>query len=774
MSTDPRDVLELIERSDASGVVHTQPIAARQPVEVPLPADVPEVVRGRLQLQGITTLWSHQATVRTLAHAGTNVILATGTASGKSLAYQLPIIERTVADPQAVTVYIAPTKALAYDQLRQIRGYKLPQIRAAVIDGDTPAAEREAIRRTANVILTNPDLLHHAVLGQHRAWANVLHRLAFVVVDEAHVARGVFGSHVALVLARLKRAAQRYSATPTWLLASATIGNPAEHATRLVGSDVVAVTNDGSPRGPLRLALWQVPRDDDGRAVHSVTREAGMMLAEFVAAGIQTLVFASSRRGAEAIALIAKERLDGQRDDGLLLSEMIAAYRAGLLPQERRSVEAGLRDGTLRGVAATEALELGIDISGLDAVILAGWPGTSAAFWQRVGRAGRRAGAAAAVFIGQEDPLDQYLLNHPRELLERPAEDAIIDPSNRYILRGHLHCACYEFPMTAAEAADTFGGKAPAALAVGVTDNVLRLRSDKHYWTSRERPSAAVDLRSSGGATVRIVDSATGAIIGDVDEPRAHQQVHTGAHYVHQGRALTVQQLDLGQRVALVEDRTDTATTTRPRSDTNISIDTVTLRHEHDGFALSYGSVDVTTRVTGYDVIRIGANDVVDRCALELPDIRLSTMAVWYELTDDDLECGGVTPPVLPGALHAAEHAAIGVLGLIAMCDRWDIGGLSTPRHAQTAQPTVFIYDGYPGGAGLAERSFQRFGEHIALTHTTIGDCPCHHGCPSCIQSPKCGNGNDPLDKSGALRVLELVRSHAHELPGFHRAATTT
>ncbi|MEX0705774.1 MAG: DEAD/DEAH box helicase, partial [Nitriliruptoraceae bacterium] len=423
MITDPRDVLELLASSQGDpsgsgpdGLVHLTRLPARPGRTVPMPDDLPEVLRRRLALDGIESLWSHQAEVLDLARSGTHTVVATGTASGKSLAYLLPVVERILTDDRATALYLAPTKALAHDQLRAVRRLRLAQVRAASIDGDTPLPERDAIRRTANLLLTNPDLVHHSMLGDHQRWADFLHHLAFVVVDESHVARGVFGSHLALVLRRLGRLAERYGASPTWLLASATIGNPAEHASRLTGRDVVAVTDDGSARGPFDIGLWQPPRDDDGRAT-STLRIAGELLGSFVAAGVQALVFARSRRAAEVVAVHARDRLGDASDDEGLLADRVAAYRAGYLADERRELERRLRDGELRGVAATEALELGIDVSGLDAVVLAGWPGTSASFWQRIGRAGRAGGPAAAVLVAQEDPLDQYLVGHPDELL---------------------------------------------------------------------------------------------------------------------------------------------------------------------------------------------------------------------------------------------------------------------------------------------------------------------------------------------------------------------
>ncbi|MEX1163525.1 MAG: DEAD/DEAH box helicase [Nitriliruptor sp.] len=740
---------------------------------VPLPDDLPAALVSRLELQGVTELWSHQREARDRVAAGQHTVVATGTASGKSLCYQLPVAEHLLADERSVCLYLAPTKALARDQLRAIRAWRLPQLRAATVDGDTPTAERDAIRRTANWILTNPDLLHHSLLPDHKRWGDLLHRLAFVVVDEAHVARGVFGSHVALVLRRLRRLAERYGADPTFVLTSATIGNPAQHASALTGLEVGAVVRDGSPRGPLDVGLWQPPlversgsehagAFEDGESRRSMLRETADLLAGFVAADVQTLVFARSRKGAEVVAVAAKERLGDATDgDGERLAERVAAYRAGYLPEERRQLEDDLRSGRLRGVAATNALELGIDVSGLDAVILAGWPGTFAAFWQRLGRAGRSGGAAAGVLVAQEDPLDHWLVTHPGELLTRPPEDAIVDAGNPHLLGPHLRCAAHEAPIEPDEAVRWFGDGALPLLESDGDAGRLRLRGGRWYWTSRRRPSADVDLRGAGGANVRIVDTATGALIGDVDEARAHRQVHEGAVYLHQGRTYAIAELDLDRHHALAEERGQLGYTTRPRSDTDVRVLSQLETRWWDEVEVGLAQVEVTTRVTGYEVLRLGSDEVIDRHELDLPPVELRTVAVWYAIPEELLAAAGLEPREVPGSLHAAEHAAIGMLPLLALCDRWDIGGLSTALHPDTARPSVFVYDGYAGGAGLAERSYRRLAEHLGLTRGTIATCGCRDGCPSCVQSPKCGNGNDPLDKAGAVRILDLLLARA-------------
>ncbi|MEX1177928.1 MAG: DEAD/DEAH box helicase [Nitriliruptor sp.] len=742
-------------------LTHVSRLPGRPADRVPLPDDLPPALVARLELQGITDLWSHQRETRDRVRAGDHTVVATGTASGKSLCYQLPVAERLLDDDRSVCLYLAPTKALARDQLRAIRAWRLPQLRAAAIDGDTLTTERDAIRRTTNWLLTNPDLLHHSLLPDHKRWADLLHRLSVVVVDEAHVSRGVFGSHVALILRRLRRLAERYGADPTFVLTSATIGNPAEHASALTGLEVGAVVRDGSPRGPLDVGLWQPPLDED-ETRRSMLRETADLLAGFVAADVQTLVFTRGRKGAEVVALAARERLGDAPDEaGEPLADRVAAYRAGYLPEERRQLEEDLRSGRLRGVAATNALELGIDVAGLDAVILAGWPGTFAAFWQRLGRAGRSGGAAAGVLVAQEDPLDHWLVTHPEELLTRPPEDAVVDAGNPYLLGPHLRCAAHEAPIEPDEATRWFGDGAVPLLEADADAGRLRLRAGRWYWTSRRRPSAEVDLRGAGGANVRIVDTSTGTLIGDVDEARAHRQVHEGAVYLHQGRTYRIAELDLDRHHALAEATGQLGHTTRPRSDTDVRVLRQLETDRWGEVEIGLAQVEVTTQVTGYEVLRLGSDEVLERHDLDLPPVELRTVAVWYALPEDLLEAGGVGARDVPGSLHAAEHAAIGMLPLLALCDRWDIGGLSTALHPDTGRPSVFVYDGFPGGAGLAERSYRRLPDHLRLTRGTIATCSCREGCPSCVQSPKCGNGNDPLDKAGAVRVIDLLLARA-------------
>jgi DEAD/DEAH box helicase domain-containing protein len=772
---EPAQLLDrLVRGRQKTPLTHVERVPARpgEPVDWPVwvPTDLREAFAGR----GVRSPWQHQARAADLLHAGENVVIATGTASGKSLAYQLPTLARLLDDPRATVLYLAPTKALAADQLRTLASLDLPGLRAAGYDGDTPREEREWIRQHARFVLTNPDMLHHGILPGHAAWTAFLRRLAYVVIDECHAYRGVFGSHVAHVLRRLRRVAARYGREPVFAFASATAGDPGGAAGRLAGLPVTSVTEDGSPHGAVTFALWEPPMldpstglavpSDDGvppvrlEAVEnaapvrkSALRETADLLADTVAHGVRTLAFVRSRRGAEVVAAMARRSLE-EVEPGL--GGRVAAYRAGYLREERRVLERALLDGSLLGLAATNALELGVDLSGLDAVLLAGYPGTLASLWQQAGRAGRSGRESLCVLVARDDPLDTYLVHHPAALFERPVEATVLDPTNPYVLGPQLACAAAELPLTPADL-ELFGGAAASsAVAALVDQGVLRRRPTGWYWTQRGRPD--VDLRGSGGGQVVVVESKTGRLLGTVDSASAHFQVHPGAVYLHQGVSYVVDDLDLDDAVALVHSE-EPDFTTHPRDVTDLSVLSVRSYVDAGPVGLFLGEVEVTSQVVGYQRRRISTGEVMDTRPLDLPERCLRTVAVWWTVAPGALADAGVPTADVPGALHAAEHAAIGLLPLVATCDRWDIGGLSTAAHPDTDAPTVFVYDGHPGGAGFAERAFAIASEWLGATRAAIASCGCETGCPSCVQSPKCGNGNSPLGKDDAVLVLDLV-----------------
>jgi DEAD/DEAH box helicase domain-containing protein len=759
-----RRLLTLLEGPGrADRVTHVQWIPAREGKRVPWPAWAHPGLVERLRASGIEAPWEHQAAAASVAWDGRSVVVATGTASGKSLAYLLPSVSAILAGSGAPSgrgasvLYLSPTKALAADQLRALRVLDLPELRPATYDGDTPMDEREWVRAHASYVLTNPDMLHHSVLPGHGKWAHFLKALRYVVVDECHTYRGVFGSHVAQVLRRLRRICARYGADPVFVLASATVSEPAASASRLVGIDVEEVTDDASPRGELAFALWEPPltrlKGERGAPVRRTSvAEAADLLTDLVVEGVRTVAFVRSRRGAEMVSLLTRQAL-GEVEPGL--AERVAAYRAGYLPEERRALETALHDGRLLGVAATTALELGVDVAGLDAAVLAGYPGTRASMWQQAGRAGRAGHAALAVLVARDDPLDTFLVHHPEFLFGQPVESTVLDPDNPYVLAPHLCAAASELPVTEADLR-LFGPAAAGLLPALEARGLLRRRPAGWFWTRPERASDLADIRGAGGSPVRLVDDATGSMLGTVDPGAAHATVHKGAVYLHQGQTYLVQSLDLEDGVALVEAATPDYTTWA-RDITDIRI-LETSRSQPWGEAqLSFGSVEVTNQVVSFLRKRVVTGEVLGEEPLDLPPRHLRTRAVWWTVSESQVAAAELELAQLPGAAHAAEHASIGLLPLFATCDRWDIGGVSTALHEDTGLPTVFVYDGHPGGAGFAERGFEAARGWLAATRDAIVACTCSEGCPSCIQSPKCGNGNNPLDKSGAVRLLDVL-----------------
>jgi DEAD/DEAH box helicase domain-containing protein len=726
---------------------HVETLPARLPDLRPFP-DLPDPLPARLAHLGIEGLHPHQREALDHVIDGHNVVLSTGTASGKTLVYNLAFARRALTEAHATALYLFPTKALARDQLRQIRDLRLPQLKPAVYDGDTPKQERPLIRRTANLILTNPDMLHASILPGHQRWADFLFRLSLVVVDEAHVARGVFGSHISMILRRLRRLVDRYRGDPTFVLASATIGNPGELAGRLTGLPFTEVTRDASPSGEKRFVLWNPPMVDEDQGVRkSAVGEAGFLLSRLVEAGARAIAFGRTRRSAELIADIARRQTVGEAAD------RIKAYRAGYLPEERRALERALAEGDLLAVAATTALELGIDIGSLDAAVLAGYPGTRASMWQQAGRAGRRDEASLAFLVAQDDPLDQYLVAHPEDLFHKPPEDAVIDPTNPYILGPHIRCAAFEHPLEPEELA-FFGDAAPEVTASLLESGGLVERRGKLH-SHGDPPHRGVDIRSASGRVVLIVEEPTGALLGTVDEARSHGQVHDGAIYLHQGEQFEVDRLDLDRGVALVR-RSSADHHTRARSTTDIDVLGAHAESKVGQTPMFFGDVRVTTQVTGYQR-KLPSGQILDTVPLDLPAQTLVTRSVWWAVPDAVIAQAGVAPSALPGAAHAAEHAAIGLLPLVATCDRWDVGGVSTAYHPDVGSCAIFIYDGYPGGAGICERGFARGERLLRATLEAIRACPCREGCPSCVQSPKCGNGNEPLDKAKAADLLEAI-----------------
>jgi DEAD/DEAH box helicase domain-containing protein len=727
-------------------LAHLEEAPAREAILAPLPEALHPRVRGALAAQGVNELYAHQAEAWEAAARGEHFVVTTGTASGKTLSFNLPVLDALAREPKQRALYLYPTKALAQDQLRALGSLRLPKLRAAIYDGDTAADRRWQVRKWANLILSNPDMLHVGVLPHHDRWGDVLSNLAYVIVDEAHVYRGVFGSHVANVLRRLRRLARVYGAEPQFLLASATIANPGELGARLLGVETTVIGDDAAPRAERTVALWNPPLTDEELGLRaSALGEASRLMADLVERGLRTLCFAKSRRSAELIHRFTADRLG---DDSRL-----SPYRAGYTPQQRREIERRLLEGELLGVSATNALELGIDVGLLDCVISVGFPGTVASLRQQWGRAGRR-GHGLAVLVASEDALDQYFMREPRSLLGRRVEAAILDHENPRVLDGHVRAAAFEAPLDDRDR-EVLGD---AALERAAVLPELKHTKAGYVWGGRDYPAARVSLRSTGPEAFTVVDGASGTVLGIAEQERAFTTVHEGAIYLHLGESYRVRALDLETRTALVEPFSGDYYT-QAKTETTTAIVEPRRSDRRLGVELAFGSVVVTDQVVGYQKKSIQTQESLELVPLELPQTEFETEAVWF-LPEPWMLEGLEEMPRLLGSLHAAEHSLIALLPLWAMCDRWDIGGLSTNLHFQTGRPTIFVYDGHSGGVGIAERGFDVFEGWAEDTAKLLRGCPCERGCPSCVQSPKCGNLNEPLDKAGALTLLDRMLAY--------------
>jgi DEAD/DEAH box helicase domain-containing protein len=744
----------LDELATSGSLVHVERLPARSARFSDPATPLPTRVRERLP---IDAFWSHQAAALDLVRAGRNVAIATGTASGKSLCFQAPVAEAaTDRIRPGSALLIFPTKALARDQLRAITQLEIPGLVAAAYDGDCSPEERAWVRKNANVVLTNPEMLHYGLLPHHARWATFFMRLRYVMLDELHVFRGVFGTHVAHVLRRLRRVSEAYAADPTFIACSATIGAPADLASALWAGPVDAVTDDGSPRGERVVALCNPPLLDDSwsQTRGSSHHETATVLAALIGSGHKSIAFCRSRRATEVVAADVRRRLSGE------LAALVRPYRGGYLPEERREIERQVFNGQVRGVVATTALELGVDIGGLDACVLDGFPGTIASMWQQMGRAGRSCQSSLSVLVAGEDQLDQWLMAHPAEVFTRPPEPAVINPSNPFILEPHLGCAAFELPLTPADER-WWPELLDDGVRVMVRDDRLKVRpptsrrpSPSAVWSARGFPAHGIGLRSGSSTEYRIVRE--DSLVGTVDASRAFDLVHPGAVYLHQGATYEVRALDLDDQTAIVEP-CDGGAYTVARTEVSMRVLGIESWRPLGRALVQLGRIEVASHVTGYQRKDASTGEVLDTHSLDLPPSRLTTRGVWYTIDPRELAAAGIDPGEWAGTLHAVEHAAIGILPLFTICDRWDVGGVSTVRQADTGLPTILIYDGYAGGAGIAELGYDVAERHLATTFDVITACPCSDGCPSCVQSPKCGNWNEPLDKLGGIALLRRV-----------------
>ena len=736
-------------------IVHAEEIAPREAENGSTRTPLPDPLRDCLGRHHLLPLYIHQADAINLARQGRNVVVATPSASGKTLCYDIPVMEALLTERASAALYLYPTKALAQDQFRSLRMVYQPEIigarDVATFDGDTPKLERGDIRKHARLILSNPDMLHLAILPNHRQWSRFLRSLKYVVLDEAHSYRGVFGSHVALVMRRLRRLCQLYGANPQFIACSATIANPADHAARLVGLPFETVSISGAPFGGKDFVFWNPPLVDARRRHRrSANSEAAYLTAELIAQGTRTLTFAKSRRLTELINIYVKRKLT-ETGDGL--AQLVKAYRAGYLPEDRRQIERELAAGELLGVVATNALELGIDIGSLEATVLTGYPGSVASTWQQAGRSGRRKGRSLSMLVGLEGPLDQYVMQHPDYLFKGNFEHALVNPSNPYVLRGHLLCAAWEIPLGPG-AVEYFGDKSLIEIENLAALELLRQKRGRWYLApSLGTPAAEVNIRSASGRTLHLTDATSGNLLESVDWQYAIFQLHPGAIYLHQGESYLVSELDLEAGTA-VASFSDATYYTQTRDFTEIHVIDKIQRAHVGPVDVYLGEVEVKTTVVGYQRKAQFSDELIGEEPLELPPEEFHSIGLWFDLPAGTLRAIEKEGLDLAGGLHGAEHAMIAILPLFALCDRNDIGGVSTPCHADTGRPQIFIYDAVPGGVGIAEKGFQLIRELWQATLDVITACPCDDGCPGCIQSPKCGNNNIPLDKIAAARLL--------------------
>jgi DEAD/DEAH box helicase domain-containing protein len=716
-----------------------------------------------LKALNISDLYSHQAEALNAILAGKNVIIATPSASGKTLCYHLATLDALIHDRNSRALYIFPTKALAQDQLRSLRQIvsllpsPIPTHRGEVIspramatfDGDTPQDERADIRRQARVVLTNPDMLHLGILPNHQSWSKLFRNLKYVVIDETHIYRGVFGSHVANVMRRLRRLCAFYRSNPQFICCSATIANPREHAQNIVGLPFEAIVEDGSPHGEKYFTFWNPPVIDEAKTSRrSSNSEAAFLFKELVQKEIRSLVFASTRKLTELIYIYTQEQLPPS------LKDKISPYRAGYLPEDRRRIERQFFEGALLGLVATTALELGINIGDLDATVLTGYPGSIASAWQQAGRSGRSTHSSLSFLIAQQNPLDQYLMRNPDFFFSKNFDNAIINPDNPYILKPHLLCAAWEKPLEDKD--EAFFGASMGTMLTEL-EQEGRLRKPQERWhpaPSISYPAQDINIRATSGKNYAVIDGRDGCLLETVEASVAFFQVHPGAIYLHQGEAYLIKELDLARRIAWAESKpVDYYTQTMEIHEIRVR----KLLEEKDcrGVKVCFGDVDVTIMVVGFKRRKQFTEEVITEESLDLPPQTFPTKALWFDLPQRAIDRIADAGLDFHGGLHACEHAAIGILPLFALCDRNDLGGVSTPFHPDTDRAQIFIYDAHPGGIGIAEKGFEVINELWRATLKAVEECPCLDGCPSCVQSPKCGNNNQPLDKEAAIVLLE-------------------
>lgn len=737
-------------------IAFSKRISARRPkfgeLKQPL---VPELAN-HIKAKELFKFYSHQAQAINLIRERKNVVVATGTASGKSLCYNVPVLESIIKNRKNCALYIFPTKALTQDQLKTLLSFNIASVKAATYDGDTPRDDRAWVRRNANIVLTNPEMLNLGILPYHKMWGNFLLNLRYVVIDEMHTLRGVFGSNVANILRRLIRISSLHNSKPQFIFSSATIANPKELGESLIGFDVSVVKKDTAPQAARTVVFWNPPYIDRSKEVRkSSNSETAYLFTQLVRQELKNITFSKSRKTAELIFKFAKQQLEEEN-----LASRIASYRAGYLPKERRKIEKQLFTGKLWGVSSTSALELGIDVGELNAAVINGYPGTIASFWQQAGRAGRQEEESLVFLVAQADALDQYYMKHPRQFFDKPCEEGVIDPQNSTILRKHLRAAAYESPLSFKDA-NYFGKTMVEALEKLEEEGSVVKRKNQWFWIKREFPAKDINVRSASENTYIIVEESSGELIGTVDENQAFFYIHPGAIYLHQGDTYLVNKLDNDQKVAFVESFYGDYFT-QPRDLTDIRVIKKNLSKRVGRTQSHFGEVEVTTIFPAYQKRKVFTGEIIDEEELDLPPQVFQTQAFWFTVPDRVVKELGLSSYKLQGGIHAVEHAAIAILPSFTMCDRWDIGGVSVSFHNFTRKPTIFIYDGYQGGVGISERGYQLLKQVLTRILEVVTECKCRKGCPSCVQSPKCGNLNEPLDKEAAINILKVLVEKRH------------
>ncbi|MGF7184522.1 DEAD/DEAH box helicase domain-containing protein [Desulfitispora alkaliphila] len=725
--------------SDQIGFIKTTP--ASEAKYQPLNTRLAPKLGSKLRSMGFKSLYSHQAQAIELARKGKNFVVVTPTASGKSMCYNLPVLDHLLKEKRGKALYLFPTKALSQDQKSTIDKMDLG-VKAHIYDGDTPTEVRGQIRERSEIVITNPDMLNKGILPNHPKWSNLFRDLKYIVIDEVHYYRGVFGTHMGHLLRRLRRIAAYYGAKPQFILCSATIANPKEHGQRITGVDLELIAESGAPKPEQTVVFWQPP------SMVSYLKEVSWLVARLVQLKLKTIAFSRARQVAERIVKDCRKRLDSSS------MGQVMSYRSGYLAEERREIEQALFAGEITAVVSTNALELGIDVGDLDVCLVAGFPGTVSSLWQQAGRAGRSGGHSLVIFVTVATPLDQYFATNPQSLFQKAWEEALIDPENPYLLYGHLCCAAHEIPLSR-EDISLWGQPMVQLIPLMAEDGVLEKIGHSYYYMGGDYPAEQVDLRSCGG-NINLREKGTNRLIGFLDTHRAINEAHSGAVYMHQGESYLVQELDLERNQALLVKK-ELSYYTMVKSNKETEILSVIEEKQWNGMTVFYGQLRVTSQVTGFIKKHNQSGQVLGEEKLDLPEQVLETTGMWFVLDGEREKLLSKKGFQLMGSLHAVEHGAIGMLPLMAMCDRNDVGGLSTNMHKTTKAPTVFIHDGYPGGVGFSQQAYLRIGKLMDLTYNAISKCQCEDGCLNCIHSPKCSNFNRPLDKDGALFLLKQM-----------------